>query len=168
MDAGFTVGQAVWNVPMCVRLANQDLTVKTSLLDNRYLCGDETLKREFVSAMEREIVGKHADRFFQDKARESQERHLKYGGAIYMLEPHLKEGLGGLRDLHTASWLAKVKYKVRELPELIAKGVVSASLLKAVGEARDFVWKVRNGLHILAQAEQDQLTFEYQDQLAPA
>lgn len=168
MDAGFTVGQAVRNVPMCVRLANQDLTVKTALLDNRYLCGDETLKREFVSAMEREIVSKHADRFFQDKARESQERHLKYGGAIYMLEPYLKEGLGGLRDLHTANWLAKVKYKVQELPELIAKGVVSSSVLKAVGEARDFVWRVRNGLHILAQAEQDQLTFEYQDQLAPA
>ncbi len=166
MDAGFVVGQSVRNVPMCVRLANQDLTVKTSLLDNRYLCGDETLKQEFVLAMEREIVGKHADRFFQDKAQESHERHLKYGGSIYMLEPNLKEGIGGLRDLHTAGWLAKVKYKVKELRELIAKGVLSAALIEAVDEARDFLWKVRNGLHILAQDEQDQLTFEYQDQLA--
>jgi [protein-PII] uridylyltransferase len=168
MDAGFDVGHAVRNVPICIRMANQDLTVKTSLLDNRYLCGDQTLRQEFVAAMEREIVGKHADRFFQDKAQESEERHLKYGGAIYILEPHLKEGVGGLRDLHTAGWLAKVKYKVKELRELIAKGVVSASLLAAVTDARDFLWKVRNGLHILARAEHDLLTFEYQDQLAPS
>lgn len=168
IDAGFEVGHAVRNVPMCVRLANQDLTVKTSLLDNRYLCGEETLRQEFVVAMQREIVGKHVERFFQDKAQESRERHQKYGGAIYMLEPNLKEGLGGLRDLHTAGWLAKVKYKVRDLRELIPKGVVSASLLAAVEEARDFIWKVRNGLHLLARAESDYLTFEYQDQLALA
>lgn len=167
MDAGFTVGQAVRNVPMCVRLANQDLTVKTSLLDNRYLCGDETLKKEFVTAMEREIVGKHADRFFQEKAQESRDRHQKYGGAIYMLEPNLKEGQGGLRELHTAGWLAKVKYKVREIRELIPKGIISAAQLSAVDDARDFIWKIRNELHILARAENDHLTFEYQDQLAP-
>jgi len=168
MDAGFAVGQSVRNVPMCVRLANQDLTIKTALLDNRYLCGDETLKREFTAAMEREIVGKHADRFFQDKAKESQVRHQKYGDAIYILEPNLKEGRGGLRDLHTAGWLAKVKYKVRELRELISKGVLSQTSLTAVENARDFIWKIRNGLHLLARAEHDHLTFEYQDQLAPA
>jgi [protein-PII] uridylyltransferase len=168
MDAGFTVGQAVRNVSMCVRLANQDLTVKTSLLDNRYLCGDETLRKDFTTAMNREIIGKHAERFFQEKARESQERHQKYGGAIYMLEPNLKEGQGGLRDFHTAGWLAKVKYKVATMRELIAKGVVSAAQLNAVDDARNFLWKVRNGLHILARAENDHLTFEYQDQLAPA
>jgi [protein-PII] uridylyltransferase len=168
LDAGFAVGQVVRNVPMCVRLANQDLTIKTALLDYRYLCGDETLRREFSAAMEREVVGKHAERFFQDKARESQDRHQKYGGAIYMLEPNLKESRGGLRDLHTAGWLAKVKYKVRELRELIPKGVLSPASLTAVENARDFIWKVRNGLHLLAQAENDHLTFEYQDQLAPA
>lgn len=168
MDAGFIVGQAVRNVPMCVRLANQDLTVKTALLDHRYLCGDETLKREFTVAMEREIVSKHAERFFQDKAKESQARHQKYGGAIYMLEPHLKEGQGGLRDLHTAGWLAKVKFKVWELRELIPKGVLSQASLTAVEDAREFIWKVRNGLHLLARAENDHLTFEYQEQLAPA
>jgi [protein-PII] uridylyltransferase len=168
MDAGFVVGQVVRNVPMCVRLANQDLTIKTALLDNRYLCGNETLKQEFTAAMEREIVGKHAERFFQDKAKESQDRHQKYGGAIYMLEPNLKESRGGLRDLHTAGWLAKVKYKVRELRELIPKGVLSQTSLTAVENARNFIWKVRNGLHLLAQAENDHLTFEYQDQLAPA
>ncbi len=68
----------------------------------------------------------------------------------------------------TAGWLAKVKFKVRTLRELITKGVISAHSLSAAEEARDFLWRVRNGLHLLARSEQDQLTFEYQDQLAPA
>jgi [protein-PII] uridylyltransferase len=167
-DAGFTTLPAVRNVRECVRLANQDLTVKTSLLDNRYLCGDEPLAREFTTALEREILGKHAERFFHDKARESRERHQKNGGSIYLLEPNIKESQGGLRDLHTAGWLAKVKFKVRTLRELIAKGVISTHTLTQVEEARDFLWRVRNGLHLLARSEQDQLTFEYQDQLVPA
>jgi [protein-PII] uridylyltransferase len=167
-DAGFTTLPAVRNVRECVRLANKDLTVKTSLLDYRYLCGDEPLAREFTTALEREILGKHTERFFQDKAQESRERHQKHGGSIYLLEPNLKESQGGLRDLHTAGWLAKVKFKVHTLRELIAKGVISAHTLAEVEEARDFLWRVRNGLHLLAHDEQDQLTFEYQDQLAPA
>jgi [protein-PII] uridylyltransferase len=138
-DAGFTTLPAVRNVRECVRLANKDLTVKTSLLDNRYLCGDEPLAHEFTTALEREILGKHTDRFFQDKAQESRERHQKHGGSIYLLEPNLKEGQGGLRDLHTAGWLAKVKFKVRTLRELIAKGVISAHTLIEVEEARDFL-----------------------------
>ncbi|MBI3797209.1 MAG: hypothetical protein HY268_09630, partial [Deltaproteobacteria bacterium] len=167
-DAGFTTLPAVRNVRECVRLANQDLTVKTSLLDNRYLCGDEPLACEFTTALEREILGKYTERFFHDKAKESRERHQKNGESIYLLEPNLKEGQGGLRDLHTAGWLAKVKFKVRTLPELITKGVISAHTLAEVEAARDFLWRVRNGLHLCAGSEQDQLSFEYQDQLAPA
>src|SRR5262245_40251820 len=165
-DAGFTAVPAVRNGRECVALANPDLTVKTSLLDNRYLCGDEPLAHEFTTALEREILSKHAARFFQDKAKESYERHQKHGESIYLLEPNIKEGQGGLRDLHTAGWLAKVKFKVRSLRELITKGVISAHTLSEVEAARDFLWRVRNGLHLLAQSEQDQLSFEYQDQMA--
>jgi [protein-PII] uridylyltransferase len=166
-DARFVTLPAVRNVRECVRLANQDFQVKTALLDARYLCGDELLARDFTAALEREIVGRHAERFFHDKARESQERHQRYGGSIYLLEPYVKDGKGGLRDFHTALWLAKVKYKVRDLHELIAKGVISASTLAEVEAARDFLWHVRNGLHLLERAEQDHLTFECQDRLAP-
>jgi [protein-PII] uridylyltransferase len=167
MDAGFEVGQAVRTVQGCTRMANRDLTVKTALLDSRYLCGDQSLAHEFETALEREILGKHTQQFFQEKAQESCERHQKHGGSIYLLEPNIKEGQGGLRDLHTAGWLAKVKFKVRTLRELIPKGVISAQTLAEVEESRDFLWRVRNGVHLLAGAEQDHLTFEYQDQLAP-
>jgi [protein-PII] uridylyltransferase len=166
-DARFVTLPAVRNVRECVRLANQDLQVKTALLDARYLCGDELLARDFTTALEREIIGKHAERFFQDKARESQDRHQRYGGSIYLLEPYVKDGKGGLRDFHTALWLAKVKYKVHDLRELIAKGVISTSTLAEVEAARDFLWQVRNGLHLLERTEQDHLTFECQDRLAP-
>lgn len=167
LDAGFVVGHAVRNLRECVRLANQDLQVKTALLDSRYLGGDEQLTREFTTALEREIISKNSDRFFQEKAHESQERHRRYGDSIYMLEPHLKEGKGGLRDLHTAGWLTKVKFKIQDLRELIPKGVISASALMEVEEARDFLWWVRNGLHLSERAEQDLLTFERQEALAP-
>jgi [protein-PII] uridylyltransferase len=167
LDAGFVVGHAVRNIRECVRLANQDLQVKTALIDYRYLCGDEPLAHEFTTALEREIINKHTDRFFQEKANESQERHRRYGDSIYILEPHLKEGKGGLRDLHTAGWLAKVKFKVRDLRELIPKGVIAAATLTEVEAARDFLWRVRNALHLYEHAEQDLLTFERQDALAP-
>ncbi len=166
-DARFVTLPAVRNVRECVRLANQDPQVKTALLDARYLCGDELLARDFTTALEQEIIGKHAERFFHDKARESQDRHQRYGGSIYLLEPYVKDGKGGLRDFHTALWLAKVKYKVHDLRELIAKGVISTSTLAEVEAARDFLWQVRNGLHLLERTEQDHLTFECQDRLAP-
>lgn len=167
LDAGFVVGHAVRNVRECVNLANRDLQAKTALLDHRFLCGDEQIARELTTATEREIVAKNSDRFFQDKAQESQERHRRHGDSIYMLEPHLKEGRGGLRDLHTAGWLAKVKFKVHTLRELIPKGVVSSTQLDEVEAARDFLWRVRNSMHLLERAEQDLLTFERQEALAP-
>jgi len=167
LDAGFVVGHAVRNVRECVSLANRDLQVKTALIDHRFLCGDEQLSREFTTATEHEIVAKNSDRFFQDKARESLERHRRHGDSIYILEPHIKEGKGGLRDLHTAGWLVKVKFKINSLRELIAKGVISSSQLEEVEAARDFLWHVRNSMHLLEHAEQDLLTFERQEALAP-
>ncbi|MBM4257143.1 MAG: [protein-PII] uridylyltransferase [Deltaproteobacteria bacterium] len=167
LDAGFIVGHAVRNVRECVALASRDLQVKTALLDHRFLCGDEQLMHEFTTATEREIVAKNSERFFQEKAQESQERHRRHGDSIYMLEPHIKEGKGGLRDLHTAGWLVKVKFKVRTLRELVPKGIVTAAQLDEVEAARDFLWHVRNSLHLLEHTEQDVLTFERQEALAP-
>ena len=168
MDAGWTVGHAVRNIRECLRQANRDFAIKTSLLDSRYLCGEESLAQEFQTSMIRALVGKRTEQFFQAKAEESRVRHQRQGNSLYLLEPNLKEGCGGLRDLHTAWWLAKVTFKLTNWRELIVKGVVSASTLAAVEAAQDFLWRVRNGLHLLDRTEQDRLTFEHQDQLAPA
>lgn len=165
-DTGLQVGHAMRSVPECARLAARDLKVKTALLDARFLCGDADLAAEFDRVVESDIVRRNPDRFFKEKIEESVARHREYGGSVYLLEPHVKEGEGGLRDLHTALWMARIKFKAKRLREIVHKGVVPESELAAVFESRDFLWKVRNTLHFLNGGHQDQLTFEYQERVA--
>ncbi len=166
-DAGLTVGQAVRNVRESVRAASDDLKEKTAILDVRFLAGEEKLWAAFEQALIDEVLNRNQQKFFQAKLEESRDRHRHYGDSIYLLEPQLKEGEGGLRDLHTALWLAKVKYKVHSLPELVQKAVISEAELEEVLRAQDFLYRVRNSLHFLSKRHFDQLTFEYQERIAP-
>jgi [protein-PII] uridylyltransferase len=165
-DTGMTVGQAVRSLRECVRLAAQDFKVKTSLLDTRFLAGDKNLYEEFAATMDTEVLKRNAARFFREKVAENEERHRKYGDSVFLVEPHLKEGEGGLRDIHTAMWLSKVKFRIHDLDELVQKGVVTQQEVRQVVGARDFLWRVRNALHFLSSQHQDQLTFEYQERIA--
>lgn len=159
------VGHALRNVRESIRLAGTDLKVKTSLLDARFLCGDQALYDELMTAVERDAA-RGAERFFQEKLAETRARHERFGDSVYLLEPQLKEGEGGLRDLHTAMWMAKVKFKVHAVEELVQKGVITEREMTEVTAARDFLWRVRNALHFLSNRHQDQLTFEYQEKIA--
>lgn len=167
-DAGVAVGHAVRNVRECARLAARELTVRTALLDARYLCGDEALFAEFEARMLEDVWLSNQTPFFKEKLAENVERHARFGDSIYLLQPQVKDGQGGLRDLHTALWMAKVKYKVGNFRELVPIGVLSEADLAELERAVDFLWRVRNGMHLEAAAHQDQLTFELQDRLAPA
>jgi [protein-PII] uridylyltransferase len=166
-DAGLIVGHGVRTAKDCVRLANDDLKEKTALLDARFLCGDEKLYADLDKLLIAEVLNRNQDKFFKTKLDESRQRHAQYGDSIYLLEPQLKEGEGGLRDLHTAMWLAKVKYKVHSLAELVQKAVITAPEADEVIEARDFLWRVRNSLHFLTGRHFDQLTFEMQERIEP-
>ncbi len=165
-DTRLTVGNAMRNVRECVRLADKDFKVKTALLDARFLCGDDTLYQEFAGAMDGDVLKRGAERFFKEKLAENQERHQRYGDSVYILEPQLKEGEGGLRDLHTAMWMAKVKFKTNGIAELVQKGVITEREHEELEAARDFLFRVRNALHFLSGQHQDQLTFEYQERIA--
>ena len=165
-DTGLQVGHAVRSVSECVRLASRDFKVKTALLDTRFLRGDVELGHELERAIETDVLKQNPDSFFKEKLAESEERHRQYGESVYLLEPHLKEGEGGLRDLQTAFWMARVKFKIRHLRELVQKSVVSEADLEAVLASREFIWRVRNSLHFLSGGHQDQLTFEYQERVA--
>lgn len=165
-DTRLQVGFAVRNVTECVRLAATDLKIKTALIDARYVCGDRPLAEEFDRALERDIKPRATAKFFREKLNESQERHHEYGDSVYLLEPQLKEGQGGLRDLHTALWIAKIKFKVSGLRELAVKGVMNATELAEIEHARDFLFRVRNAMHFLTRSHQDQLTFDLQEQVA--
>ncbi|HUY19080.1 MAG TPA: [protein-PII] uridylyltransferase [Candidatus Binataceae bacterium] len=166
-DAGLTVGHAVRNVKSTLKMANNDLIEETAILDARYLAGDRALFDDLEKLLPREVLNHDQPKFFRAKLKESRERHARLGDSVYLLEPNLKEGEGGLRDLHTALWIAKVKYKIHSLDELVHKAVIGEEELAEVESARDFLWRVRNSLHFLSGRHLDQLTFEYQERIAP-
>lgn len=165
-DTRLQVGHAVRTVKDCVRIASTDLTVKTALVDARYLCGEKELADEFFRALERDIKPRATARFYREKLTESETRRHAYGDSVYLLEPQIKEGQGGLRDLHTALWIAKIKFKVEDLRELAVNGIVTSQDLADVEAARDFLFRVRNALHFLTGGHQDQLTFDLQEPVA--
>jgi [protein-PII] uridylyltransferase len=165
-DTGLTVGHALRNLRDCVKLGGKDLKVKTALLDTRFLAGDQALYATFTATMESDLLKRNATRFFRDKVAESDDRHRRYGDSVYLVEPQIKEGEGGLRDIHTAMWLAKVKYVVRDLHELMEKGVLTERDHAEIAAARDFLFRVRNALHFHSGQHLDQLTFEYQERIA--
>jgi [protein-PII] uridylyltransferase len=166
-DAGLTVGHAVRNVRECVRMADRDLKEKTAILDSRFLAGDSGLWADLEKALLNDVLNRNQSKFFKAKLEESGKRHAAYGDSVYLLEPNIKEGEGGLRDLHTALWVAKVKYKVHSLEELVHKAIITQPEMDEVARARDFLWRVRNSLHFLSGRHSDQLTFEFQEELAP-
>lgn len=166
-DAGLQVGAAMRNVRECARLAARDLKVKTALLDARYLCGDRSPYDEFEDGVVDEVWVPNQQAFFRDKLKESEERHAKLGDSIYLLQPQLKDGVGGLRDLHTALWMVKVRYKVRSFRELIPIGVLVERDIFDLDRALDFLWRVRNAMHFVTGRHQDLLSYEMQEVLAP-
>jgi [protein-PII] uridylyltransferase len=166
-DAGLQVGAAMRNVRECCRLAARDLKVKTALLDARYLCGDEESYADFDARCVEEVWVTNQQLFYKEKLKESEERHTRQGDSIYLLQPQLKEGLGGLRDLHTALWMAKVKFKVHRFRDLMALGVLGERDIADMDGALDFLWRVRNAMHFATGSHQDHLSFELQDVLAP-
>lgn len=165
-DMRLDVGYSVRTLQDCVDMASSDLTVRTALLDSRVLAGSRVFSREFEKVMLTQILAKKSDSFIRDKVAELRKRREKYGSSVYLLEPNVKESEGGLRDLHTALWVMKIKYKVKDPKELVVKGVLSEDELASYHEALSYLWRVRNELHFLAGRKNDQLTFEAQTELA--
>ncbi|HEX9443507.1 MAG TPA: [protein-PII] uridylyltransferase, partial [Candidatus Binatia bacterium] len=167
-DAGLTVGHATRNIAESMRMAGQDMKIRTSLLDARYLSGDQALYADFDKAVEEDLTRKNGERFIREKLAESEERHESYGGSVYLLEPDIKESEGGLRDIHTALWIGKMKRRIAALDDLAPHGVILDADLGALKSARDFLFRIRNELHFHSRKHQDQLTFEEQEIVAEA
>jgi len=165
-DMRLDVGYSVRTINDCVEMARSDLTVKTALLDARFLRGSRLLFKNFQKVMLTQILSKGSDAFIREKLAEVRKRREKYGSTVYTLEPNIKESEGGLRDLHSAMWVAKIKFKIDEPQELIIKGVVTEEDLALYHASLDYLWRLRNELHYLAGRKNDQLTFVAQTQLA--
>lgn len=165
-DLRLDVGYSVRTVADCSEMALQDLTVKTALIDCRYLAGHEPLYATLRKTVYSQILPKASDKFIKEKISEMRNRRSKYGATIYLLEPNIKEGEGGLRDLQTALWVAKVKYKFDEPRELVIKGILSEAELEVYHSALDHLWRMRNELHFHTGRKSDQLNFDLQVHLA--
>ena len=162
-DARLQVGHAVRNAAECVALAAGDLTIKTALLDGRYLCGSPELAGEFETQVRRKLATTDVDGFVAAKMAESRSRHEKHGGSVFILEPNVKEGQGGLRDLNHVLWVARVKTDAIDLEALRERGAVTAREYEELAAAREFLFRTRTALHFHSRTKTEQLTFERQD-----
>jgi len=165
-DLSLDVGYSVRTAADCLDMAEKDITARTAILDGRFLAGSEELFEDFRRQVLSQALGRNSTGFIRRKQEESARRLAKYGSSVYLLEPNIKEGEGGLRDLQAAVWILRVKFKASGLRDLVIKGVMSENELEAIEEAHDYLWRIRNQLHYLSSRKNDQLHFEQQEQIA--
>ena len=164
-DLRLDVGYSVRSAAECLEEA-QDSTVRSALLDARLISGSTELFGQFNESVGRVMLNQDTQGFIKLKLEERAERKARYGSSVYLLEPNLKEGEGGLRELQEALWIARVKFKTSGLKGLLKKGVINEQDYQEYGDALDYLWRIRNFLHFNGQRKSDQLTFEQQQLLA--
>src|SRR6266513_1506546 len=164
-DLGLKVGQATRSVADCLRYAKADLTIRTALLEARYIWGEQALYNELKQRFDAEILRGTAPQFVEAKLAERDARHQRVGDSRYQLEPNVKEGKGGLRDLHTLYWIAKYIYRIDDVGRLVELGVLSAEESARFERAQTFLWTVRCHLHYLASRAEERLTFDLQTEI---
>ncbi|HEY7809406.1 MAG TPA: [protein-PII] uridylyltransferase [Allosphingosinicella sp.] len=165
-DLGLKVGHSSRTVADTVAQAAGDYTIRTAILEARYLWGDEALFEEVETRFRREVVEGKAGEFVAEKLEERNARHRRMGDSRYVVEPNVKEGKGGLRDLHTLFWIGKYVYRVRSVAELVEVGLLTPAEFKQFQRAERFLWGVRCHLHIVAGRAEERLTFDYQREIA--
>ena len=165
-DLGLKVGHSSRSVDETMRMAKSDLTVRTALLEARYVWGDRGLYEEISVRFDAEVMQGNARAFVTEKLEERDERHKRMGDSRYVVEPNVKEGKGGLRDLHTLFWIGKYVNRVRSVAELVDVGLLTQSELRQFQKAEDFLWAVRCHLHTITGRAEDRLTFDLQLEIA--
>jgi len=165
-DLGLKVGHSSRSLDDMVRMSKSDLTIRTALLEGRYLWGDEKLYDEATRRFYAEVVEGTARDFTAEKLAERDARHERMGDSRYVVEPNIKDGKGGLRDLHTLFWIGRYVHKVRDLGELVEHGLLTADELTQFRKARTFLLAVRCHLHLISGRPEERLTFDVQPEIA--
>ena len=165
-DLGLKVGHATRTVEESLRYAERDPTIRTALLEARYLWGDRALCDELMKGFAQKFSTGDGRDFVEAKLNERDQRHLRMGDSRYVVEPNVKEGKGGLRDLHTLFWIAKYLYRVNEPAELVAKGVLTEGEARHFERAERFLTTVRCHIHYLSGRADDRLSFDLQREIA--
>ncbi|HTL60917.1 MAG TPA: [protein-PII] uridylyltransferase [Nitrospira sp.] len=165
-DCGFQVGHSLRTIADSIELAETDATVKTSMMEARFLAGSADLFQEFHRKYIRKVVSKNSDVYLDQKLEERRREYQKFGETVYLLEPNVKKSKGGLRDLHLLQWAGMARFQAPTIRELSDRGILSRADSLALAEAREFLWRVRALLHIHAGGPQEILTFDEQVWLA--
>ncbi len=170
-DLGLKVGHATRNAKDCLATARKDATVQTALVDGRLLAGDADAWRRFDADFAKMRARDGLGPFLTAKRAERAARHARYGETPYMVEPHVKEGRGGLRDLQTLYWLARHAFGIQRMPELVGADTPGGGLLveseaRAIRRAWDFLWTIRFHLHYVTGRAEERLTFDLQPLVA--
>jgi len=164
-DLGLKVGNATRSADECMRLAQSDITIRTGLLEARYLCGDAALYRDLRRRFRKEIMARTGPDFVEAKLAERDQRHKRFGDSRYVVEPNIKEGKGGLRDLHTLFWIGKYAFQVPKVADLVDRGVLTQAEFRHFAKAEEYLWAVRCHLHYLAGRAEERLTFDAQPEI---
>src|SRR5437667_4170781 len=165
-DLGLTIGHSVRSLPDCVAMARTDFASRTSMQEARYVIGDRRLFQRFRRVLAENVYRKDFGQFLETALTERDQRYRKFGGSPYMGEPNVKESAGGLRDLHTAMWLASTKFGARTLRDLLEKSLITQREERQTDAALTFLWRVRNELHFLSGHKNDVLSRDIQPQIA--
>ncbi len=164
-DSKLDIGHSVRTLSECIEEATKDITIATNLMESRLITGDESLFNDMVNTTGPEHIWNSKD-FFKAKLEEQTQRHRKFGGTAYNLEPNIKENPGGLRDLQMIDWVAKRHFGTRILHELADHSFLSQTELSTLNECQTYLWKIRIHLHYLTGKHEDRLLFDLQKQLA--
>lgn len=166
-DLKFEVGYSVRTLAECEEMLRTDETVRTALCASRFLQGDPALYKAYSDRILKKALRAVPDRFVEQQCQLMRMRHEKFGDSVYLLEPNVKEGRGGLRDIQVLLWLGYVKFGVHSLEELAGRGLLNQTELVQLRRAHDFLLRTRNELHYLTgSGKADRLGFELQDSVA--
>jgi [protein-PII] uridylyltransferase len=165
-DLGLKVGHATRSLAESVRLAKLDVTIRTAVLEARYLWGDQGLYEELRTKFWKEVATGNGRDFVEAKLKERSQRHERQGESRYLVEPNIKEGKGGLRDLQTLYWVGKYLYHVEDAADLVEHGVFTREEYRIFQKAEAFLWNVRVHLHYLLGRAEERLSFDVQPTLA--
>ncbi|MFA5968627.1 MAG: [protein-PII] uridylyltransferase [Sphingomonas sp.] len=165
-DLGLKVGHSSRSLDEMIRQAKADITIRTALLEARYVWGDTQVYDDAAQRFWSEVQNGTARQFIADKLAERNERHARMGNSRYVVEPNVKEGKGGLRDLHTLFWIGKYAYKVRTSADLVEAGLLTTDEYRQFRRAENFLWAVRCHLHTITGRAEDRLTFDVQREIA--
>lgn len=165
-DLGQKVGHATRTLNECVRLSRSDMTIRTAILEARFIDGEKKLYDELIEKFDKDVLRNTSAEFIAAKLAERDARHNQQGNSRYMVEPNIKEGKGGLRDIQTLFWIGQYAYRVRRARALIKAGVFTEEEYNRFKKANNHLWTVRCHLHFLTDRPEERLSFDVQRELS--